>query len=441
MRQKWVGRLAILVFVAMVAASCTGDDGGGGTTAEGPDFVDEDLLADAVAIAERDEVLPPCQIDGFLVENQAVAVVNDVFADLFDGQPEAGEFVTFYPGGRLEEVLARAEEAFDVEGLDREEEEEGRAVLARLGISPNNQVFSNPRLNGGPATDPMAVNPPEDTAAVNDGDQRVLVIDTGIDPNNPLGLVGDADPFLATSPFTSHIAGHGNFAGGIVALHGPGASEIMGADLFMGANDVYDRDLVNLAAKLAADEDGFDAANLSFGGYPCGATADIEQNPTDNPVDYVEPVGQRIALELLAGSGIELMAAAAGNDHTDRPFFPAAFYSSPTPTPTDLVPSPDYPGDPELFGLWARPVPLDLTGVVMSIGASPVKVSSYNIEYSNFGSWVAVKDVEGCQVSAMPEGFWMPLDDPPHPGYDLDSGWAWWCGTSFATPYWLAGQL
>jgi serine protease len=236
------------------------------------------------------------------------------------------------------------------------------------------------------------------------------------DPERTSDLGGPVDDFEGA------VAGHGTFMAGLVRMFCPDA-DILAVRVVHGDGIARESDVIHALAQLAelvrrhsdGEQDGLaiDVVVMSMAFY--------HETPDGN---ITEPALVRI-LEELGRLGVVVIAA-AGNDATSRPAFPAAF-------------APWLDGR----GPWSsRSVP------VVSVGATNPDGSA--ALFSNAGPWVVAWQPGASLVSTMPNTFHGGLR--PGSGADgvlerssLDpddyrSGFAVWSGTSFAAPV-LAGRL
>lgn len=214
---------------------------------------------------------------------------------------------------------------------------------------------------------------------------KIAVLDTGI-VKHP--LLKSFDPGAYDLPDEDmdkkldYEAGHGVFIEGIILRYAP-AAEVVHKRVLTSNGNVDD---ASLAARLSECADA-DIVNLSLGGYT-----------HDNRGLYALP---RVLDSLRAQKPDLVVVAAAGNDHTDRPFYPAA---------SKGVIAVAAHADPDVDG---------------------------RADYSNFGWWVDAR-AKGTHVST--------FYDPAYGGDDGTltapfgkrladfAGWARWAGTSFAAP-------
>lgn len=261
----------------------------------------------------------------------------------------------------------------------------------RLTVAPNHLVHGQPMWWTGPAGPPRPAAPqaapsgPAGRRAV-----TVAVLDTGLSPHpwyaatdwyagqrEEVTEVLDADGDHALDA----QAGHGTFIAGVLLRHAPHvrlrAKRVIGGD---GVGDDLDvlRGLAWLAAWGRAD-----VVNLSIGCHT------FDDRPSPLVARAVAALGRRT-----------VVVACAGNQASDRPFWPAAMKH------------------------------------VIAVAALD---DGHRAWFSNFGWWVDAcapgVDVASCFVRF--DGPW-----PPVGGVDPDDfcGYATWSGTSFAAPA-VAGRI
>lgn len=179
-------------------------------------------------------------------------------------------------------------------------------------------------------------------------------------------------------------AGHGTFIAGIVRQHAPGARLMVGRVL--GSDGVCDEvDLLLALNALRASATGrnrrIGVLNLSLGAYTWN----------DQP-----PALLSLAIEAIAAETV--VVAAAGNNSSDRVFWPAAF------------------------------APVVAVGALTADGSGPAP-------FTNHGPWVdSWAPGEGVTSSFVTfDGPGGP-DGPDGPDSDRFTGFATWSGTSFAAP-------
>lgn len=223
----------------------------------------------------------------------------------------------------------------------------------------------------------------------------VAVIDTGItDQKRGDGWLGNVqrsdnidllDDLPGTDGFLDFGAGHGTFAAGVVQQVAPGADLRVYKAM---DSDGIGSEVAVACAMVQAVADGAQILNLSLG----------VQTVDDQP-----PVAIAAALDLIAArtNGEVLVVAAAGNDGSSRPCWPAAFRS--------VV---------SVAGLTADLKPAD---------------------WSNRGFWVTCSAVGEGILSTYPEGAESAELDPQPDSFPADA-WAVWTGTSFAAPQ-IAGAV
>ncbi|WP_053227429.1 S8 family peptidase [Solirubrobacter soli] len=248
-----------------------------------------------------------------------------------------------------------------------------------------------PRVQGGPgSTARVAKLPaalPLRTTQAGDGQGvKIAVLDTGMFDHAWLTSVQRApnstDVWDADHDgYGDAESGHGTFIAGLIRQVAPATSvyEVKVLDSH-GIGD--DFTVAKAMGQLPADTD---IINLSLGGY------------TDKDAPPLA-----IAQAMQAFGKSRVVVAAAGNDNSSRPFWPAAF-------------------EP-----------------VLAVGADEVDAGKWTrADYSNYGPWVdAVARGSNLQSTFARAKTKLALGELPDP---LDpiiafNGWASWDGTSFATP-------
>jgi hypothetical protein len=218
-------------------------------------------------------------------------------------------------------------------------------------------------------------------------------------------------------------SGHGTFIAGLIHQLCPDANilsiRVMPSDGAVPEHVLLDAlNLLVLRQKRAQREapaDAIDILSLSLGYYH----ESVEDVSFDPLIKY--------PLDELAQLGV-IVVAAAGNDATVRPLFPAGF----APDPQGVVTAvPD------------AQVPL--------IGVGALNPDQTVALFSNAGPWVKAYRTGAALVSTLPETFdasgqpafrvfaldrWRESLDPD----DFSCGFGTWSGTSFATPV-LAGEI
>lgn len=238
------------------------------------------------------------------------------------------------------------------------------------------------------------------------------VTDPSVKDTDPEGKGARPDPM--TGALASH-AGHGTFIAGLLRQTCPDA-EIIGLRI-MDADGVVPEALLTtallgLAVHLSESKTTADALVLSLG-YYC-----------ETDTDQTYTTGLRTTLASLADLGVTTFAA-AGNDCTQRPSFPAAFSIAPEFVDKGRLP-------------------------VMSVAA--LNPDGTIALFSNDGQWVNGEAdganlvstspvfVDGARqptvAFAGPSGVTRATIDPDR----FASGFATWSGTSFAAPV-LAGRF
>ena len=229
---------------------------------------------------------------------------------------------------------------------------------------------------------------------------------------------------VVTDPLNGMVdpdAGHGTFIAGMIRQRCPGA-HIAAVAVTPASGAALEQDILIALALLLRGQhqaiDNGDAAsltdvvNFSMGYY--------HETPTDAATDG--PL--RSAIDALTAAGV-IVVAAAGNDATSTPFFPAAFAGAGSP--------------------------LVSVGALNPDGAS-VALFSNNGTQSAAPSWITTHAIGAGVVSTVPvtlsggrgRSVFVDRNDPaPRATVDPDdyrSGFAVWSGTSFAAPR-IAGDL
>jgi len=251
-------------------------------------------------------------------------------------------------------------------------------------VGPNYVFCGEPDYQGGPAGDPSDAPPVTERTFDGPADPKIAVLDTGLDPSaltlHP-GLAARLDfqprdrdnPVLSDGDFAAE-GGHATFIAGIVMRLAP-HTRIRQVKVLDPAGVGDDHTIAVGLARASAP-----VINLSLGGY----------THNDAP-----PVATGVALAKHTGDDV-VAVAAAGNNGQSRPFWPAAFKH------------------------------------VVSVGAVDLRDGVPQLaSFSNYGWWVDVY-APGVEVhSTYLKGVWqLPTDPEPTP----IGGYAWWSGTSFATP-------
>ncbi|CUR55844.1 putative Peptidase S8 and S53 subtilisin kexin sedolisin [metagenome] len=213
----------------------------------------------------------------------------------------------------------------------------------------------------------------------------VSVVDTGwwedaeSDPVSPWleGVTGD--PEVIDQKHIHPYAGHGTFIAGVIRCEAP-ATEIRVEGFLPKGGAIFESDMtVQLVQALSL---GPDIISLS-----AGSTTRADRPPLSFEVFWENFLSQ------VKGT---VLVAAAGNDATRAPFWPAAFP-------------------------WS-----------ISVGA--LDAAGKRADFSNYGSWVDVSALGVDLVNAYPRGTFVTHEPPVIGEVREFEGLARWSGTSFSTP-------
>lgn len=268
---------------------------------------------------------------------------------------------------------------------------------------PDHVVYVTPRGSLCPATEPEVPSerrvrpwPPAAAPArrTADGKQvRVAVVDTGLwtaavgskmspwlDAND---VFADPSDVETVDPTAIHpYAGHGTFVAGVVSCVAPDTRvEVEGVLTHGGA--VYESEIVAQLHEAINDDDHPQIISISAGTHTRGDFASLGFAM----LGEANRLGEREDV---------LIVAAAGNDSSDKPFWPAAF---------DWV-----------------------------VGVGSVDPDATASDFSNVGPWVNVFARGRDLVNAFPKGVYTCYEPPNTGQVRTFDGLARWSGTSFSTP-------
>jgi len=226
-------------------------------------------------------------------------------------------------------------------------------------------------------------------------DVRIGVSDTGwlgLDPAAYpwlAGVSGELESLDPPSPISGlpripPFAGHGTFVAGVAACMAPSAAVAV-VDHFSTSGAELEDVMIAKLEDLVGQTPAPDVVNLSAGTYT-----------RDNWSSLGFEAFQRSHPDVV-------LVAAAGNDATDRPFYPAAY---------DWVVSVGALGPDQAHRAW----------------------------FSNYGDWVKVYALGEGHVNAYATGEYTYREPPKMPAVQNFAGMARWSGTSFAAPL-VAGLI
>jgi hypothetical protein len=235
--------------------------------------------------------------------------------------------------------------------------------------------------------------PPVDARADDGAGVLIGLCDTGLLPNRPAapwltGANGATDPLGPPLPggldAIPLYCGHGTFAAGVARCEAPAAG-IYVSNPFMHGGGLLETTVVAALDQMISRHPAPKIINLSAGGNTRNGFS---------PLSFA-PVKERL--------GDIVLVAAAGNDSSATPFYPAA---------------------------------LDWVVAVGALGSDLTNLASF----TNDGPWVDVYAPGEGLVNAFATGVYTYQEPPKRPAQAVFHGRALWQGTSFAAPL-VAGRI
>lgn len=224
----------------------------------------------------------------------------------------------------------------------------------------------------------------------------INVVDTGWwkpasqDPEAPWlahGVDGDAEQI---NPAAIHpYGGHGTFVAGVIRCQAPQA-EIYVDGMLTKGGAIFESELMQQLDIAVLSGDSPNIISISGGTHTYN----------DQPLKTFEHLAQKH--NLINNPNAPLIVAAAGNDRTDTPFWPAAF---------DWV-----------------------------VGVGSLDRDDTVSDYSNHGDWVDIYALGRDHVNAFPTGTYTCYEPPNVGRVRQFQNLAKWSGTSFSTPL-ISGLL
>lgn len=280
-------------------------------------------------------------------------------------------------------------------------------IPAGIAVGPHHVFTPAQRPQIGPGSDPTPASAPGRRGPESKSSIRIGVVDTGIwrQPAGQLAaqtVPGADEEIVDAQPdgVVDHYGtGHGGFIAGVIETNLPGI-EVMSENAF-GPRGMTEQTVIQQVDECLT-KDKVLVLNLSLGTYEAGESC--------RPANLV---ALRAAMQKWNRQYPKsLIIAAAGNDATAEPFYPAA-----------------YAAEPE-FG-----------DFVVSVGAletrSGTGLHSAAAPFSNSGHWVTAWAPGADIVSAYPKGIsFNHVDAAGNVTTDVfTDGLAKWSGTSFAAPF------
>jgi Subtilase family len=316
-----------------------------------------------------------------------------------DEQPETGDLVMLSLDrasfGRAEAGSMTVPDALDF--LDENLEDNQALAGGEPLMSPVHIVHitkicpaGEPEVPSGYPTSPW---PPPNPAGGGKG-VRVGISDTGLQPGATAAhawlanVAGDPEPLGPILPSGQQsipkYAGHGTFGAGVAACMAPGA-DVYVNDHFTSSGGEREDVIIQKLEQLIATDPPPDVVCLPAGTY-------TRKNWLPLSFSYFHEKHPDITL-----------VASAGNESTNREFYPAAFP-------------------------W-----------VVAVGALATD-QQHRAWFSNYGDWVDVYALGEGMVNAFATGLYTYQEPPKQPAQETFDGMAEWQGTSFSAPL-VAGLI
>lgn len=342
----------------------------------------------------RDEVEFLFRADHVLVATDQVETLSDYLRSRGHSLSDSDE-----SDGELAEGLT----LYRLPSSDGPDSDHGTSIFAELEsvlppgtFSPDHVVYVTKGVSAlCPATEPEAPDrnlpwPRQSPDTDRGAGVMINVVDTGWwkpasqDPEAPwlaFGVDGDAEQI---NPAAIHpYGGHGTFVAGVIRCQAPQA-EIFVDGMLTKGGAIFESELMRQLDIAVLSDDVPNIVSISGGTHTYN----------DRPLLTFEYLARKH--NLIDNSEAPLIVAAAGNDGSDSPFWPAAF---------DWV-----------------------------VGVGSLDRDDTVSDYSNHGSWVDIYALGRDHVNAYPTGTYTCYEPPNTGEVRQFTNLAKWSGTSFSTP-------